>query len=116
MLKINIYTKNITLTPAIEEYVNEKLRGLEKFSKIPFEISVELEKTTHHHYKGYVFRAEMQMHVRGALLRAESIKEDLRTAIVEARKELERELIKRKNKRETMIEKGGRLFKKLFRK
>jgi ribosomal subunit interface protein len=116
MLKINIYTKDITLTPAIEEYVNERLKGLEKFSKVPLEISLELEKTTHHHYKGYVFRAEIQTHVKGALLRAESIKEDLRVAIVEVRKELERELIKRKNKRETMAEKGGRLFKKLFRK
>lgn len=118
MLKIDIYTKDVELTPTIQEYVNKKVGGLEKFSKnkIPFEVSVELARTTHHHYKGYVFRAELQMQVPGGLLRAESVKEDLRAAIDEAKEELEREMKKRKEKRETLMEKGGRLFKKLFHK
>lgn len=114
MLKIDIYTKNLDLTPSIRDYVNQKVGSLEKFSKnnVPFEIAVELDRTTHHHYKGMVFRAELQMQIPGGLLRAESVKEDLRVAIDDARDELERELKKTKDKKISFVKRIGRLFKR----
>ncbi len=116
MLKIDIYTKDVELTPALQEYVNRKVGSLEKFSKnkVPFQVSVELDRTTHHHYKGYVFRAELQMQVPGGLLRSESVKEDLRMAIDEAKNELERELKQTKDKRKDLVKRGGRFLKSIL--
>lgn len=116
MIKIDIYTKDIELTPAIREYVNMKVGKLEKYSKnkVLFQVSVEIGRTTNHHHKGQVFRAELQMQVPGGLLRAESVKDDLRAAIDEAKDELERELKKTKEKRSGFIKKGGRLFKAIM--
>lgn len=116
MLKIDVHTKDVELNPALQEYVNQKIGSLDKFSenKTPFDIMVELERTTHHHHKGYIFRAELQMQIPGKILRAEAVREDLRAAIDEAKDELEGELKKSKDKRKDLTKKNGRIVKALM--
>ena len=57
---------------------------------------VEVEKTTDHHNKGKIFRAEINIHLKEKFLRAEATREDIYLAINEARDELKREFKKYK--------------------
>lgn len=90
-MDINIKTKNITLNSALKEFTHEKIGSLEKFlqDKGSLLAEVDLSKTTEHHNKGDVFRAEVQIMVPKKLLRAESTMDDLRKAIVEVKNDLQ---------------------------
>jgi len=115
MLKIDIYAKDIKLTQDLKDYVDRRLQPLEKLSFETFAISAELAKTTLHHKKGFVFRAEFQVEAPGKrILRAEAVQEDLRAAIDEAKAELERELKKAKKKDFDQDKKKGRFLKALL--
>jgi len=75
-MKINILTKNIKLTPALKDFIEEKINPLEKFAKIlqnkkcynhflgrgkpKVEAWIEIGKETLHHKKGPFFWAECQ--------------------------------------------------------
>ena|SRR3990167_383824 len=91
-----IQAKNIELTEAIRSYAEEKVMSLEKLTQ-GFEpaakLMVEVGKTTNHHAKGEVFRAEMNLEIPGKMLRAEEVREDLYEAIDTAKDELRRQLI-----------------------
>ncbi len=64
------------------------------------EVWVEIGRTTRHHQKGDIFRAEAQMRFPGKSIRAESERDDLKLAITEVKDELQRELKKYKGKYE----------------
>jgi putative sigma-54 modulation protein len=46
-MQINISSKHIDLTPAIEEYINRKAEKLTRFFDRIEQINVKIEKTTH---------------------------------------------------------------------
>ncbi|MDO8489880.1 MAG: ribosome-associated translation inhibitor RaiA [bacterium] len=95
MIQLAIKKANIELTPELEEYLEKKIKLLEKLitckGDVPFE--VEIGRTTNHHRKGSIYRAEFQITLPRILLRSESSMEDPREAIDEAHKKIERELI-----------------------
>ena len=114
-MKIIIRTKNIELSQVLEDYITEKINSLEKFLKIlqdkeeyfshffgkgkpKVEAWVEIERTTLHHKKGPVFRAECQMRLPGKSIRAEAVSENLRLAINEVKDKLQREFKQYKEK------------------
>jgi ribosomal subunit interface protein len=113
-MKITIQTKNITLTQAIEDFIEEKINSLEKFIKVIYDgphyssssgkekaavlALVEIGKETMHHRKGPFFRAECEINFPGKKIRAEAFSKDLRAAIVEVKDELQRELKEEKEK------------------
>ncbi len=115
-MRINIKATNIELNEELKELVGEKLKHLERFEenlrkKDPLpsgqrkedervDVFVELGRTTKHHQKGDVFRAEMQMMIAGESLMVEALADDLREAITEARNKLEREIIEYKERRQ----------------
>ena len=119
-LVIKIKTTGIDLTPAIEEYVRAKINMLQKFfphyakesGEIIFEI--EIGKTTRHHLKGDVYRAEVNFSAGGTRFRSEATKDDMYAAIDEAKDEMARELQKHKDKDITLLKRGGAAIKKLF--
>lgn len=118
-MKIKITATGIELTSAIENYVEEKIRGTEKFA-ISHEnedpvVSVEIGKTNNHHQSGDVFVAEVNMRVRGKQFRATSEKDDLYAAIDDMRNELVRELSSHKNKTRTLVRKGAGIIKDMLR-
>jgi ribosomal subunit interface protein len=96
----NTLTKNMEMTEAILAYVEEKLMSLEKLCEkySPCDIAVEVGKTSEHHQKGNIFRAEFNMTIPGAVLRAESTKDDLYAAIDDAKDQLKRQLVDRKQR------------------
>jgi len=100
-MKIKVKATNIELTEYLSKFIETKYKPLEKF--LP-EMSgliaeVEIGKTTRHHKKGDVYRAEIQIEVpNGKLLRAVSETDDLRKAMTEAKKELQLQIKKYKEK------------------
>lgn len=118
-MQIKIKTTNIELTSAIESYVEEKVRGVEKFAVPHVDedpiAEVEIGKTTNHHNSGDVFRAEINLRVRGKHFRATSEKSDLYAAIDDVRNEIVRELNSHKDKTRTLVRRGAGMIKNILR-
>lgn len=93
---------NMELTEAIKSAVAAELATLdsrlERWGTAVF-ADVEVGRTTKHHQKGDVFRAEVNLQIPGKLLRAEEEDEDLYVALKNAVGTLERELKKEKDLR-----------------
>lgn len=107
-MKIVIKTKNVELTPALKEWIEEKINLLEKFLKIfqeekyfdhffgkgkpRVEAWVEVGKETRHHQKGPFYFAECQMRFPKRSVRSEAFSKNLREAIIMVKDELQRQL------------------------
>ena len=117
-MRISIKTTRIKLTSAISDYVDKKIADIGKFVSSKDEsvaAHIEIEKTTAHHHAGDIFRAEINLHIAGKNFRAEATKADLHAALDEIKDEIIRELSSYKNKKKTLIKKGGRLLKSRLR-
>ncbi len=95
-MNINVKATKIDLSPAIEEAINEKIGGLEKYFNNIINCDVEVGKTTDHHNKGDIFKAEINLEVPNKILRAEVVTDDLYKSINEARNILKLEITKYK--------------------
>ena len=118
-MKKIIKVKDLELTQAIEDYLEKKLATLKKFFSDFNEelvmVEIELGRTTRHHQTGAIFRAEINLSSNGKLFRVESERDDLYAAIDEVRDDLEREIKKFKEKKETVFVRGARSLTKAFR-
>jgi ribosomal subunit interface protein len=122
-MNINIKATNIELDEPLKIWVNEKFIELKKLLD-PFknddgkraltQLFVEIGRTSKHHNKGDVYRAEAQIQLPKKLLRAESTNADLRTAIIETRDELSGQIIVYRGKRVTRARKWARFAKEKF--
>ncbi|MDO8522667.1 MAG: ribosome-associated translation inhibitor RaiA [bacterium] len=114
-MQISLKGTNIQILESTREYVDRKLvRTAEKFFKDGGDsvaLSIEVEKTTNHHKKGNIFRAEVNLKTGKVSLRAESTAETLNNAIDEVEYELSREIKKFKEKKRTEMLKGARRVK-----
>jgi ribosomal subunit interface protein len=100
-MNIKIKGTDIELTDYLLKLVEQKIKKIEKVLPGNFDLiaEVELGRTTRHHQKGDLFRAEVQVEVPGGkMLRAVSEKEDFRSALVDVREELEIQIKKYKDK------------------
>ena len=98
-MDIKIKASKIELTEAIEAAINEKLGGLDKYFDNIIGIEVEVGKTTAHHHKGDVFRAEANLEVPQKMIRAEAETDDLYKSLTEIKDKLKIELVKYKETR-----------------
>lgn len=124
-MKIDIKSTHLDLTPAITEFIKEKIGSLDKFISYKeggdgeafghhaVEAFVEIARTTNHHRSGDVFRAEVNMRIGGRVVRAEKEDWDIRVAIDGAREELKMELQKEKGISDSKFKKGARILKQL---
>lgn len=101
-MNIIIKTKNLSLTDALQSFIEKKFSGIDKFvskghDAVP-ELVVEIEKETKHHRKGDVFSAEVLLRFPGKKLVAKAKSDDMLKAIVEAKKEMRLEIEKYKLK------------------
>ncbi|HLD81670.1 MAG TPA: ribosome-associated translation inhibitor RaiA [Patescibacteria group bacterium] len=94
----NVKSTNLELTDAIRDYVDRKIKGLDKYYQNIIAIDIEVGKTTNHHHKGKLFRAEANVEIPNRILRAEHIDEDLYKAIDHIQYELKREIKSAKEK------------------
>ena len=108
-MNIIVKTKNFELTPALREFIEEKIGSLQKYfdllqtkddpALVPtIEAAVEVGKTTLHHRKGDICRAEVLIAFHGNKLRAAESADDLEKAIVAVRDDLQRQITDFKEK------------------
>jgi ribosomal subunit interface protein len=117
MINTNIKVNMIELTSAIQDYVDKKVESLEKFSgneKITH-VYVDIGKTTNHHQKGDVYRAEFNISLDGHNIYVVSEKEDLYQAIDDAREQAYLEIVSNKEKAKTLFRKGAKKIKDMIK-
>jgi ribosomal subunit interface protein len=125
-MKITIKATKIKLTPEIKKFLEEQINSLEKFAKGTFG-----EK----YYDGFFGKgkpkAEARVEIRGKergfyyvecnlnfpnrLIRAESLKKDLKSAIYEVKDELQREIKEYREKFFAKFKRGARKLKRELR-
>lgn len=102
-MKIIIKSKNIELTPAIESYINKKLKFIDKLLEKHLKnaeaiVNIEIAKTTLHHRKGNIFYAEANLTLPSKFLRAEEQNINLYAAIDLLKDKIKQEILKFKSK------------------
>lgn len=85
-MKINVKVSGFDLTPSLSVYIEDKLGSLSKLIKRfdeegVAELWLDLSRTTRHHHKGKVFRAEADLRLPKKILRAQKEAGDIRAAI-----------------------------------
>lgn len=125
-MKFIIQGTNLKINRALREWVRKKLEPLKRIHEdlakkddLPtdgkeerVDMRVELEKTRPDQRTGRIFRAEAQFKLGGAMFRAESVKKDIRQAVVEVKEDLQRQLRKFKGRQEARFKKGARRAKR----
>lgn len=117
-MKMHIKATNFKLTESIKFQVEEKIGTLDKFipqleEKGVVECRVEVGKTTNHHQKGDVFRAEANVRLPGKILRAEATEKNLTMAIAKVKDEMQRQLKKYKESLRAQEKRGARVAEKI---
>ncbi|OGL87373.1 ribosomal subunit interface protein [Candidatus Uhrbacteria bacterium RIFCSPLOWO2_02_FULL_48_12] len=105
---VDIKGTNLELTPALKKYATEKIASLVKFYPGLIQARIELERTTKHHHKGEVWRAESNISGPQHLFRAEAMANDIYAAIDAMKDELKRELQALKEKRARFVRRARR--------
>lgn len=106
------------MTPAISDYLDKKLGMLGKYVDLndpSVRIHVILGKMSSHHKTGDVFKVEVDLHMKGTHLHAESEKADLYAAIDDVKDELAGEIKKNKERRTSRVRRGAEKIKKMLR-
>ena len=117
-MRINIKTTNIKLTPDVSAYLEKRLAGLEKFVLNDSELAmvdVELGKTTEHHQTGDIYKAEINIHIGSSAFRAVEETGDIFSAIDQAKARMENELRANKDKKISLMRRGGNRVKALLK-
>lgn len=118
MIQTEIKVTGLELTPAIKDYIEAKILQLDKLvdsSAGGVLAQVEVGKTTEHHRRGEVFKAEINLQMNGKLLTAKIITEDLYASLDKVKDELARQITSVRNKEKTLFRHGARRFKNLLR-
>ncbi len=118
-MRHNIKATDFSMTPAIKNYVEERVNYLDKFvspenKELPM-CYIEIGKTTNHHKNGDLFKAEFTIHIGGDSFRAESEQEDLYAALDKVTEGMTEELKSFKDKKISLIKRGGAKLKSLLR-
>lgn len=113
---IQFKATNTKLDEKLTDLLEKKFSSLDKFvgDESDVRCEVEFEKVADNH-SGPVFRVEANLHLHGKLYRAEATLESFEQAIDEVKSELEKELRRAHDKRETLIKKGGKKIKEMMR-
>ncbi|MBI4120353.1 MAG: ribosome-associated translation inhibitor RaiA [Parcubacteria group bacterium] len=117
-MNLIIKATNLSLTPSLRTYVEEALASVEKLAADAdqaAEARVEVGRSSHHHKKGEVFFAEVNLRIGGQVLRSRSEAWSVQAAVDEIKDDLRRELNKFKGKREAVYKRGARAVSKIFR-
>jgi ribosomal subunit interface protein len=114
----NIIFKNtdVTVKRSLQDLVEQKLTSLEKYigDETDIKCEVEFEKVAPHN-SGDIYRVEINLWLAGKMYRAESVKSTYEAAVDLVRDDLDRDLSKDHDKRQTLRRKGGREIKEAMR-
>lgn len=115
-MSTNIKGTNMDLTSAITDHINKSLEFVNRFlNDNEALIQVEVGKTTNHHNKGDIFRAEIDVNSKGNKFHTVSEKSDLYLAINDAKDQITSELKKTFEKKQTLFKRGATSVKKMLK-
>ena len=97
-MTINVLYQGIESTPAIAEYIDEKMSGLAKYDDQIEHIDAEVGRPSQHHQKGDIFCCKILIQVKGDVIRIEREAEDLYKAIDHTKDQARMELASRKER------------------
>jgi ribosome hibernation promoting factor len=97
-MTINIRATGCELTPALRQYVEEKIESLEKYGTKMFQADVHIGKDTNHHNKGEVFSCSVTLELVGDVVKVERTSDDLYKAIDKVKDHLRETLAQRKDR------------------
>ena len=126
MMRIQIKTKNFDLTESIAAYIEERVGSIKKLVKgveargdgsgEAVLARVDVSRTTQHHNKGEVYRAEIMLEIPGEPnMYVEATADNLHAAIDEVRDDLFREVKNSHKKHQTLVRRGARELKRRMR-
>ena len=116
-MKIQIKTTSFPLTPAISDYVEKRMASVKAFFKddATTRCDIELGRTTTHHKHGDIFRAEVHIVAKDTNIYACVEKEDMYAAIDAVRDDLLREVKSGKDKKRSLMRRGGAQVKNIIK-
>lgn len=116
-MNIRVKTTNVALSPSLSDFVNkclDKVSGMIKDDSTA-QCDVELARTTQHHQKGDIFKAEMHITGEGIDAYASVERQDLNTAISDVRDEIMRKIRSGKSKHMSYVRRGGARMKAMIK-
>ena len=117
-MRVSIKTTDLELTSNISRHLEKTIKSLDRFVKNMNEVvwvSVEIGRTSRHHKSGKIYRAEIQVHLPGKLMRSEAVSNTIFQAINEVRGDLRRELKQYRGKKTSVQKRGFRKLKKIIK-
>lgn len=117
-MNINFKANSILLTEAIRDYAEKRIETVGKLlgeSREDVVVDVELSQTTKHHKAGNIFKTEITVRNAGRRFRAVSTKEDLYASVDDAKEELEREIVAKKERSQTLFRRGAQQVKNVLK-
>ena len=116
-MNTNIKGSGISLTPSITEYVDKRLKKVAKIlgNDSALQCDVELARTTSHHNKGEIFKAEIHIVGSAKDVYASSEQEDLYSAIDIVTDDVLREVKSKKAKQISFVRRGGARMKSMMK-
>ena len=109
---------NLAITNDISDYLLKKVDAISKIadSLDPSSMmDVELERTTTHHEKGEIYRAEFNLTVNGKMYRSEEYSTDIMSAIDLSKDAILRELRSHKDRDISIVRRSGLAIKNILR-
>jgi len=103
-----VQAKDMDMTDAIRSYAEEKISSLDEYFEGIVSADITVGMRGHHHQKGKIYFAAVNMHVPGHDIRMEKDAEDLYKAIDKVRDHLKIELEKIKGKMNNVDREGLR--------
>src|SRR3989338_2694356 len=98
-MSTHITGKNIELTPAIQQYIEQKIEAFSDVVEEIIAVDVEVDKNMHHK-KGDVFHVRMNVQIPQHVIHSEEVRDDLYASIDVCRDEVVRQLRKVQKKYE----------------
>jgi putative sigma-54 modulation protein len=115
-MSTNIKGTNMELTSSITEHINKSLAFVNRFlNDNEAIIYVEVGKTTNHHNKGDIFKAEFDINSNGKKFYAVSQKSDLYLAINDVKDQIVQEFKSKSGKKQTLFKRGATSVKKMLK-
>ena len=116
-MNTHIKTTAVTLSPAISEYINKHVAKIENLfnGDDSVKCDIEIGRTTAHHHKGDIFRAEIHIVGHKQNIFAEAEREDLTMAIDEVFVDAQYSMTSRRKKIIGLARNGGAKIKSMMR-
>ncbi len=115
-MKINTKATNLSISPAVSEYIEKKISSLNKFiDDKDISVNVEVAKTTNHHKSGDIYRAEIAFKANGEDFYIEVQTDDIYTSIDKLKDEVAHTLSSRKKRALRSLRRGGAIIKNVLK-